>query len=99
MASKFTEEMLAKMEASAPLNFAKATAIAEEFGLKPKSVVAGAIRNGIKYESKPRVSKAGTPVVRKADLVSEIGAKFGIPEADLEGLEKATRASLEALLS
>jgi hypothetical protein len=80
------------MEKAQPLNFEKATAIAEKFGEKPKAIVAGAIRAGLKYERKVRVSKSGEPVETKEDLVKSIADSLGL--TDLEGLEKATRNSL-----
>lgn len=92
------EKVLAKMKAEAPLNMEKAAVIAEEFGLKVKSVIASATRNGIEYERKARVGKTGEPVVRKEDLVTRIAEKFGVDVGELDGLEKANKRALEALL-
>jgi LysM repeat protein len=92
------DKVLKVMNEKAPLNFEKATEIAEEFGLKPRAIVASAVRNGIEYEKKTRVGKTGAPVVRKEDLVGKIAEKFGVPVEDLNGLEKANKTALEALL-
>jgi hypothetical protein len=92
------EEILKEMVENAPLNFEKATEIAEKFNEKPRSIVASAVRNGIAYEKKARVGKTGNPVVRKEDLVASIAEKFSIPVAELDGLEKANKTALEALL-
>ena len=89
--------VLDAMKAAAPLNFESATAIAERFGLKPRSVVASAIRNGISYTKKPKVNKAGLAVVSKEDLVTSIADKLGIELATLEGLEKASKTALMVL--
>jgi wobble nucleotide-excising tRNase len=94
----YTEEVVAAMEAQAPLNWEKAQDIAERFNLKAKGVVASAIRNGIEYKRKERVSKSGAKIVSKADLVSKIAEKIGVDVAKLDGLEKATKTSLETLL-
>lgn len=92
--SKFTDEILAVMRDRAPLNYEIAGEIAEQFGLKQKAVVASAIRNGIDYVRKARVSKTGEPVVTKEDLVATIADKLGLESGDLDGLEKATKVAL-----
>lgn len=89
--------VLEAMRAAAPLNFASATEIADRFGLKARSVVASAIRNGIPYNKMAKVNKAGLPVVAKDDLVSAIAESLTISVEALEGLDKASKSSLEAL--
>ena len=93
------DKVLKVMNDQAPLNFAKATEIAEQFGLKPRAIVASAVRNGIAYEKKVRVGKTGAPVISKADLVGKIAAKFGLELTELAGLEKANKTALEAILA
>jgi hypothetical protein len=97
MASKMDKMVLDAMMASAPLDFAKATAIAERFGLKERSVVASAIRNGIPYVKKAKVNKAGLPVTSKEDLVASIADKLGIEVESLDGLDKASKNALLVL--
>lgn len=96
MASRFDEEVLGAMRASAPLDMAKATAIAEQYGEKPRAIVAAAIRAGIPYNKAAKRSKDGSPVVRKEALVDAISDKLGV---QLDGLEKATKNSLQVLLN
>ena len=96
MASKYDGEVMAAMIAAAPLDLAKATAIADQYGEKPKAIVAAAIRAGIEYHRAAKRSKTGAPVVRKESLVSAISDKLGV---DLPGLEKATKESLTVLLN
>jgi len=96
MASRFDDAVLAAMQAAAPLNLEKAEALAEQFGEKPRAIIAAAVRAGIQYERKARMSKNGGPAVSKEDLVAQISEKVG---ANLSGLEKATKQSLQALLS
>ena len=97
MASKMDKLVLDAMTAAAPLNFESATEIADRFGLKARSVVASAIRNGIAYNKKAKVNKVGLPVVAKDDLIVRIAENLTISVEALEGLEKASKSSLEAL--
>lgn len=96
MASRFESEVLDVMRARAPLNLEKATSIAEQFGEKPRAIVAAAIRAGIPYEKAAKRSKDGSPAVRKEALVDAISDKLGV---QLDGLEKATKTSLQVLLN
>jgi len=95
--SVITPEILAVMSENSPLNMEKAEAIAEKFGIKARAVIASAVRNGITYEKKARVSKAGTKIVSKTDLVATIAEKFGVSVESLEGLDKANKSALEVL--
>lgn len=94
MASKFSKEIFEALEAAAPLDFEKVTAIAEKFGEKPKALVAAVGRAGIEYKRKARVSKSGEPVVTKEALVATITETLGLEAGELEGLEKATKSVL-----
>lgn len=98
MATLFTPEILAAMTALAPLDFDKATAFAEAHGLKPKSVVAAAVRAGIPYKRKERVSKTGGPVVTKEDLVEAVAEATGLTVEELAGLDKAPKLVLTKLV-
>lgn len=95
MASRFDDAVLGAMRASAPLNMEKATAIAEQFGEKPRAIIAAAIRAGIEYQRAAKRSKDGSPVQSKEDIVAAISARLDV---NLDGLEKATKASLGVLL-
>ena len=97
MASKFSDAVLAEIVAASPMDFDKATAIAEAHDLKPRSVVAAAIRAGVVYKRKARLSKTGKPVQTKEDLVKVIAANVGLETSALEGLEKAPKTVLEKL--
>ena len=94
--SKYTADMEARIVAEAPLNQAKAEALATEFGSKfsARSVIAKATRMGVTYERKQPTTKSGLPVEHKADLVTEISK---IVEGNLDGLDKAPKAALQAL--
>jgi len=97
MASKMETVVLEAMKAAAPLNYETATEIADRFGLKARSVVASAIRNGITYTKKAKVSKVGLPVIDKAELVENIANKIGVAVTALEGLDKASKSALMVL--
>lgn len=92
-------KVIARMNELAPLNMEKAEKIAAEFGLKSRSVIASAVRSGIAYDKKARVNKAGKVPVSKADLVTAIAEKFAVAVEALEGLDKANKSALEALLA
>lgn len=94
MASKYDGEVMAAMIAAAPLDMAKATAIADQYGEKPRAIIAAAVRAGIEYQKAAKRSKTGGPVQSKEAIVSAIQERLGV---SLPGLEKATKTSLEAL--
>jgi len=96
--TKFTADVVAVMEENAPLDWAKANEIGDRFDIKPRAVVSSAIRLGIEYNKKERVSKTGAKIVSKADLVGMIANRLGVDADELDGLEKATKTSLEILL-
>lgn len=93
-ASKYTPEMEAKMKAAAPLNAAKADALAAEFGngITGKSVIAKATRMGLPYEKKVATTKTGGKVESKEKIVAELAALIG---ENLDGLEKAPKPVLQ----
>lgn len=90
----FTKEQEDRIRAFAPLNQAKSRELAAEFGKTERSVTAKAVRMGVPYERKQPVTKTGAPVERKEAIVAEIAT---IVEGNLEGLDKAPKAALQAL--
>lgn len=95
-ASKYTAAMEAAITAAAPLNQAKATELAAQFGptFTSRSVIAKAVRMGVAYERKVAVTKTGAKVESKEKIVAEIAA---VVAANLDGLEKAPKPVLQAL--
>jgi hypothetical protein len=93
---KYTPEMLAILEAAAPINYEKAQALAIQLDQKPRSIIAKCKREGIEYISKPAPAKKKA-APSKADLVAAICAATGAD--NLNGLEKATGQALNNLLS
>ena len=96
--SVFTDHVLAIMEDAAPLDWAKAQELSTKLGIKPKAIVAAATRHGIEYRKIERKTKSGEKIRSKADLVALIAAQSKVAVEALDGLEKATKNSLEALL-
>ena len=94
--SKYSAEQEARIRAEAPLNQAKATALAAEFGPKfsARSVTAKAVRMGVAYDRKQPVTKSGDPVESKATIVAELAT---LVEGNLDGLDKAPKPALQAL--
>jgi hypothetical protein len=93
------EEMVSRMQAEAPLNLEKSERIAAEFGVKSRSVIATAVRLGIAYEKKVRVSKNGKKPTNKTELVKEIAEALFVSTETLEGLEKSSKLALENVLA
>ena len=95
-AANYTEEMVDAMVADYQDNPTKETVekLSVEFGKTTRSILAKLVREGV-YVAAPRVTKTGAPVVRKADIVSQIQDAVG---RELPSLEKASKADLQALL-
>ena len=95
--SNYTPELVAKLhnvanENEGVVTYAMATDFAETHGLTLRSVIAKVISEGIEYERKPeRVTKAGEPVVRKAEIVSAIEVALGVT---VPTLSKASKTDL-----
>lgn len=94
---EFNRELFAAMVAAQPLNKEKAEMLAERFGVKPKSVIAKAVREKLTYEKQVRVRKDGKPVASKDATVAEVEARLGLADGALDGLEKAAKVALERL--
>ena len=94
--SNYTPEMVARIRAEAPLNLAKAKALAEEFGnVTYRSVISKAQSIGVEYvklSPVKRAAKADTPT--KAEYLAAI--RKGLALADRSG--DLTKAELERVL-
>jgi len=94
----YTSKMEAEIRENSPITYDVAVILAEKFGKTLRSVVAKACSmESVVYIARERVSKNGSDICRKADLVDEITRALGSDE-DLTGLSKATKSSLENLL-
>jgi len=93
--TNYTNEMVEHMVSEYKANPTRATvdALAKEFGKSVRSVIAKLSREGV-YVAQERKTKAGEPVVRKADIVAILEKHF---ELELPTLVKASKADLEKL--
>jgi hypothetical protein len=94
--SNYTSQMVARITAEAPLNLAKAKALAEEFGsVTYRSVISKAQSIGVEYvklSPVKRAAKADTPT--KADYLLAIRKGLALPEREGD----LTKAELESVL-
>ena len=94
----YTKAQEDEMRESSPISYDVAVVLAEKFGKKLRSVIAKACSlDGVVYVARERVTKNGSQVVRKAEMVESIAKSLATDE-DLSGLEKATKSSLDALM-
>ena len=92
----YTDEMVTTMHTLYEANPTRETVdqLSEQFGKSVRSIIAKLSREGI-YVAQPRVTKTGEPVVRKAELVSQINEHFG---EEFPTLIKASKVDLQNLL-
>ncbi len=93
----YTEDMVAEMTKLYQANPTRETveALASKFGKTVRSIIAKLSREGV-YIAQPRVTKSGEPVVRKAELVAQINAKF---DSEFPTLVKASKVYLQNLIN
>ena len=103
--SKYSPGMVARIEAVAKehgaLNLELATKIAGEpdfvaAGITPRGVVMKCQSLGVPYEKVERLTKAGEPVMQKADMAQAVAELLGVDE--LDSLAKAEKGDLRKLL-
>lgn len=87
----YTDAMVAKVIAAAPLDLAKAQALGSELGVSYRSVISKAKQLGVEYVAKAPAAKKAKEGPTKADLLARIRSKIGTDrEGDLnkEELER-----------
>jgi hypothetical protein len=96
-AKNYTNEMVEEMTKLYTANPNRETVdvLATKFGKSVRSIIAKLSREGV-YIAQPRITKSGEPVVRKAELVAQINAHFGV---DFPTLVKASKADLQNLVN
>ena len=101
--SKYSPEMVARIQAFAQenvLNLESLTRLAAEpmfvkADVSARGLIAKVRTMGLEYEAKPKVSKDGSPVARKDDLVVRIEKATGL--TGLDSLAKADKQALRKL--
>jgi len=94
----YTPEMLATIKGYDSFNKDVAAEIAVKIGKSPRSVIAKIKSMGLSYTVQRPVRKDGSPVTRKAETVAAIAKALDMDLNDLDGLAKAPRSALIALL-
>ena len=94
----YTPEMLAVIAQYDSFDKDVAIDIAERIGKSPRSVIAKIKSMGLSYTVQRPVRKDGSPITRKTDTVIAIAKALDMDALELEGLTKAPKAALEALL-
>ena len=94
----YTPEMLATIKGYDSFNKDVAAEIAVKIGKSPRSVIAKIKSMGLSYTVQRPVRKDGSPVSRKAETVAAIAKALDMDLNDLDGLAKAPRSALIALL-
>ena len=95
--SNYTPAMIAKLQDAAPLDLAKAKALASDFGnVSHRSVISKAKHLGLDYVVTAKATKA----IRssKADTVDAIAKAISVSPSDLDGLALAKASALNTLL-
>jgi hypothetical protein len=93
--SNYTETMIARLNAEAPLDLAKAQALSAEFGnVTHRSVISKAKSLGLEYVKAQPARKAKTDEPTKADILRGIRLATALP--DREG--DLTKAELSTIL-
>lgn len=102
-APNYTDEQVSKMvqtynesENSDVARKATVKAIAKELGKSVKSVIAKLCREQVYVKATP-VTKNGTKVTKKIEIVKAIAVTLATPFEALKSLGKATKADLEQL--
>jgi len=94
----YTKAQESEIRELSPISYDVAVVLADRFGKKLRSVIAKACSlDGVVYVARERVAKNGSAIVRKAEMVESIAKSLATDE-DLQGLEKATKSSLDALM-
>jgi hypothetical protein len=96
MAGSYTPELVTEMRNAGAFTYASAVAFAAVHGLKPKSVIAKIVSEGIPYEAKPKPvsKKIENELPKKAEVLGSIFAKIGV---ELPSMERMTVAELMTL--
>ena len=93
--SEAQEQRIRDFTAEHGANASSAAVLATEMGKTARSLIAKMVRMDIGYQSKQPTTKTGEPVTSKAKLVEQLSS---VVEGNLDGLDKAPKAALHALV-
>ena len=94
----YTPAMLAVINEYDMFDKAVAIEIGARINRSPRSVIAKIKSLGLPYTLQRPVRKDGLPISRKIDTVLAIAKALDMDPLDLDGLTKAPKSALEALL-
>ena len=97
-AVNYTADMVAVINGYDSYNADVAQDIADQIGKSRRSVIAKIKSMGLSYAVQRPVRKDGSPITRKIDTVIAIAKALDMDALELEGLTKAPKSALEALL-
>ena len=97
-AVNYTPQMIAVINGYDHFDADVAQDIADQIGKSRRSVIAKIKSMGLSYTVQRPVRKDGSPITRKTDTVIAIAKALDMDALELEGLTKAPKAALEALL-
>ena len=97
-AVNYTADMVAVIRGYDSFNADVAQEIADQIGKSRRSVIAKIKSMGLYYAVQRPVRKDGSPITRKIDTVIAIAKALDMDALELEGLTKAPKSALEALL-
>ena len=97
--TNYTTEQENQMRELSPITYDIAVELAENFGKKLRSVIAKACNmEDVVYLPKEKVSKNGSEITRKSEIVERISKAVKASGQELKGLEKSTKSSLNLLM-
>ena len=97
--SKYTDAMVAELRSFDLVTYEDAVAFADKYPeVSTRSVISKVKNLEIPYQPKAKPTANATVQVRKADVVEAIATAIGVNFELVEGLAKADKRSLEALL-
>lgn len=96
-APNYTDEMVARLEEAYSANPTRETvdALAIELGKSERSIISKLSTMGI-YQTPPRTTKTGKPIVKKEQMVAEISEKLNV---EVPSLVKTNKRDLETLVN
>ena len=97
-AVNYTADMIAVINGYDSYNADVAQDIADQIGKSRRSVIAKIKSMGLPYTVKKPTRKDGSAVALKIDMVLAIAKALDMDALDLDGLTKAPRSALSALL-
>ena len=96
--TNYTTEQENQIRELSPITYDIAVELGERFGKKLRSIIEKACSmEDVEYLPKEKVSKNGSEITRKSEIVERISKAIKANGQEMKGLEKATKSSLNLL--